>query len=73
MREQGYITSTHSCCARAPPQPHVCRQTPAAWAKDYLRQQFRNEFGGDHPPDWQAHDVQPDFKTLRNAGRWPDD
>src|SRR6185436_9910631 len=27
----------------------------AAWAKDYLRQQFRNEFGGDHPPDWQVY------------------
>ena len=22
--------------------------------KDYLRQQFRNEFGGDHPPGWRV-------------------
>jgi membrane carboxypeptidase/penicillin-binding protein len=29
--------------------------TRAAWAKEYLRQQFRNEFGGDHPPDWKVH------------------
>ena len=27
----------------------------AGWAKDYLRQQFRNEFGGDHPPDWRVY------------------
>jgi penicillin-binding protein 1A len=33
-------------------QPNDVR---AAWAKDFLRQQFRNEFGGDHPPDWQVH------------------
>jgi penicillin-binding protein 1A len=25
------------------------------WAKEFLRQQFRSEFGGDHPPDWQVH------------------
>src|SRR6185295_4173542 len=25
------------------------------FAKDYLRQQFRSEFGGDNPPDWQVH------------------
>ena len=33
-------------------QPQDAR---GGWAKDYLRQQFRNEFGGDHPPDWQVH------------------
>src|SRR5205085_2149625 len=27
----------------------------AGWAKEFLRQQFRNEFGGDNPPDWQVH------------------
>ena len=25
------------------------------WAKEYLRQQFREHFGGDHPADWQVH------------------
>src|SRR6185369_3967911 len=27
----------------------------AGFAKEFLRQQFRNEFGGDNPPDWQVH------------------
>ena len=27
----------------------------AGYAKDYLRQQFRDQFGGDHPPDWDVH------------------
>ena len=25
------------------------------YAKAYLRQRFRDEFGGDHPPDWRVH------------------
>src|SRR5204862_8241851 len=24
------------------------------YAKAYLRQRFRDEFGGDHPPDWRV-------------------
>ena len=24
------------------------------YAKDYLRQRFRDSFGGDHPPDWRV-------------------
>ena len=24
------------------------------YAKEFLRQQFRDEFGGDHPPDWEV-------------------
>ena len=28
------------------------REGPSGWAKDYLRQQYRNQFGGDSPPDW---------------------
>ena len=24
------------------------------YAKEYLRQQFRDQFGGDHPPDWEV-------------------
>ena len=44
--------------ARVRPRIQPYRQpgdARAGWAKDYLRQQFRNEFGGDHPPDWQVH------------------
>ncbi len=26
----------------------------AGYAKEHLRQQFRDRFGGDHPPDWQV-------------------
>ncbi len=37
-------------------QPNDAR---AGFAKEFLRQQFRNEFGGDNPPDWQVHTVVP--------------
>jgi membrane carboxypeptidase/penicillin-binding protein len=59
MREQRFITPQQEDAARrARPRIQPFRQpsdSRAAWAKDYLRQQFRNEFGGDHPPDWQVH------------------
>jgi len=59
MREQGMITEAQEQAARrVRPQIQPFRlpnDTRAAWAKDYLRQQFRNEFGGDHPPDWKVH------------------
>jgi 1A family penicillin-binding protein len=59
MREEGYITAAQESAAHAiRPRVQPYRlpvDTRAAWAKDYLRQQFRNEFGGDHPPDWQVH------------------
>ena len=58
MREQKFITVEQEQAARAV-RPRIApyrapTDTRAAWAKDYLRQQFRNEFGGDHPPDWQV-------------------
>jgi penicillin-binding protein 1A len=59
MRDQGFISKPQYEAARgARPAIQPYRQpndTKNAWAKDYLRQQFRNEFGGDHPPDWQVH------------------
>ncbi len=59
MREQGFITGQQEEAAkRARPRIQTFRQpsdSRAAWAKEYLRQQFRGEFGGDHPPDWQVH------------------
>ena len=58
MREQGFITAEQERQARdAKPriQPYRSPRDPrAGWAKDWLRQQFRNQFGGDHPPDWQV-------------------
>ncbi|HZS12337.1 MAG TPA: PBP1A family penicillin-binding protein [Nitrospirales bacterium] len=59
MREQGFITAAEAEAARrARPRIQPYRQpsdSRAAWAKEFLRQQFRSEFGGDHPPDWQVH------------------
>jgi 1A family penicillin-binding protein len=59
MRAQGFITAAQEDAARRePPSIRVYRSpadTRAAWVKDYLRQQFRNHFGGDRPADWQVH------------------
>jgi 1A family penicillin-binding protein len=59
MREQGFITAAQEEAARrVQPRIQPYRQpndTRGAWAKEFLRQQFRNEFGGDNPPDWQVH------------------
>jgi penicillin-binding protein 1A len=58
MREEGYITRAQEDAARKAririrPYPGA---TEAQWgyAKEFLRQQFRDRFGGDHPPDWQV-------------------
>ena len=59
MRAQGFITPAQEEAAKkAQPRIQPYRQpndTRAGWAKEFLRQQFRNEFGGDNPPDWQVH------------------
>jgi 1A family penicillin-binding protein len=59
MRDQGFITREQEAAARGVrPRIQPYRQpndTRGAWAKEFLRQQFRNEFGGDNPPDWQVH------------------
>ena len=58
MREEGKITAEQERAARAeqihiqpPPSVSSARH---GYAKEYLRQQFRNVFGGDHPPDWKV-------------------
>jgi penicillin-binding protein 1A len=58
MREQHMITPEQEEVARRQ-RPAIqsykqSREGASGWAKDYLRQQFRNEFGGDHPPDWHV-------------------
>jgi membrane peptidoglycan carboxypeptidase len=58
MREEGKITPEQERAARAAPMrihPHP-RITNArhGYAKDFLRQQFRNLYGGDNPPDWKV-------------------
>src|SRR4029077_5125617 len=59
MRDQGLITPDQDDAARrVRPRIQPFRQPSdlhAGWAKEFLRQQFRNEFGGDNPPDWQVH------------------
>jgi 1A family penicillin-binding protein len=58
MRSQGLITADQETAARrVRPRIQLYRQAReglGGFAKDYLRQQFRNEFGGDHPPDWRV-------------------
>ena len=56
MREEGFITAAQEKAA-GQVRPHI-RPYPGAtearhgYAKEFLRQQFRDRFGGDHPPDW---------------------
>jgi membrane carboxypeptidase/penicillin-binding protein len=59
MREEGKITPAQEQSARAErihiqPQPSVSGAR-YGYAKEYLRQQFRDIYGGDNPPDWQVH------------------
>ena len=58
MREQRFISAEQEEAARRERpriEPYRSPADPrAGWAKDYLRQQFRNEFGGDHPPGWRV-------------------
>jgi 1A family penicillin-binding protein len=59
MREEGTITADDERAARAarlrvqpPPQVTSARH---GYAREFLRQQFRDIHGGDHPPDWRVH------------------
>lgn len=58
MREEGFISAAQERAA-AQVRPRI-RPYPGAteaqfgYAKEFLRQQFRDRFGGDHPPDWQV-------------------
>jgi 1A family penicillin-binding protein len=58
MREEGKITADQEEAAR---RERVRVQPPPAvtsakhgFAKEFLRQQFRNVYGGDNPPDWRV-------------------
>jgi penicillin-binding protein 1A len=58
MREEHYITPVQESAA-SQARPRI-RPFPGAvdarngYAKEFLRQQFRDRFGGDHPPDWEV-------------------
>lgn len=59
MREEGKITAAQERAARAERlrirPPSSVTNAKHGYAKEYLRQQFRNIYGGDNPPDWQVH------------------
>ena len=58
MRDEGFITdrqSSRRSARRFHVQPYRSQsEARHGYAKDYLRQRFRDEFGGDHPPDWRV-------------------
>lgn len=57
MREAGFITAAQERGARAARlmvRPYASDGGRHGYAQAYLRQQFRDEFGGDHPPDWRV-------------------
>jgi 1A family penicillin-binding protein len=58
MRDEGFITESEEREARRTSlriRPYPGASDPrAGYAKEYLRQQFREQFGGDHPPDWEV-------------------
>src|SRR5687768_3337083 len=68
MRQQGFIdagqeeTAVHARL-RIRPYPGSV-DARAGYAKEFLRQRFRDEFGGDHPPDW---DVRTTFSQELQA------
>ena len=58
MREEGFITEAQESQAkraRIRVRPYPGAVDPrGGYAKEFLRQQFRDSFGGDHPPDWEV-------------------
>jgi penicillin-binding protein 1A len=59
MRAEGYITAQDERAAREARLHIAPRPTPtdarSGYAKEYLRQLFRERVGDDNPPDWQVH------------------
>jgi 1A family penicillin-binding protein len=58
MREERFITESQEREARRTSiriQPYPGTADPrGGYAKEFLRQLFREQFGGDHPPDWEV-------------------
>jgi 1A family penicillin-binding protein len=58
MRDEGFITEqAYRAALTAPLRVRPYRSDSDGrhgYAKAYLRQRFRDEFGGDHPPDWRV-------------------
>ncbi len=69
MREEKMITADQermAVSARLAFKPYAApAEARSGYAREYLRQQFRNEFGGDHPPDWQVRTtVVPQLQEM---------
>jgi len=58
MRDEKFITEQAYRAAKQAPlriRPYLSdSDSRHGYAKAYLRQRFRDEFGGDHPPDWNV-------------------
>jgi 1A family penicillin-binding protein len=58
MRDEKFITeAAYRAAKQAPLRIRPYRSDSDSrhgYAKAYLRQRFRDEFGGDHPPDWRV-------------------
>ena len=59
MQTAGHITAAQARAARRArlairPYPSSVNARHG-YAKEFLRQQFRDRFGGDQPPDWEVH------------------
>jgi penicillin-binding protein 1A len=58
MRQEGFITAEDERAAKSVQfriRPYPGTANPrAGYAKEYLRQLFRDRFGGDHPPEWEV-------------------
>jgi membrane peptidoglycan carboxypeptidase len=57
MRDAGFITAAQERAARQARlrvRPYTSDGGRHGYAQAFLRQQFRDEFGGDHPPDWRV-------------------
>ena len=69
MREEGKITAAQEQAARQE-RVRIRRQSSVSsarhgYAKEYLRQQFRNVYGGDNPPDWKVRTTfVPELQDL---------
>ncbi len=59
MQSAGVVTAAQVRAARGARlaiRPYPSPVEPRhGYAKEYLRQQFRDQFGGDKPPDWEVH------------------
>jgi 1A family penicillin-binding protein len=72
MREEGKITAAQEQEARGAqvrvqPAPSVAAARHG-YAKEYLRQQFRNVYGDDNPPDWKVQTTfVPELQDMAEA------